>query len=151
MSGSKAFQIQTDNSEFQDPLAVPRSKGLSGVGATTRSTTRSPKGRVGKRGPRNSQRGSLNKPTRQRDRQSILGTAVPSGSASRTSSQSRIKRGIHAGDIRRPTPDRKLNLVFEQQREMINALAYSETTKPKLNAFITIIWRITPSSMRQIG
>jgi len=145
MSGSRAFQIQTGNSEFHDPVPAPGSKGPSGVGANGRSTTRSPKGRVGKRGARNNQRESNKRHTKARDRQTTLGTTVPSGRASKASSQIRIKRGPHAGDIRRPAPNRKKHLVFDQIRELINALAYSETTKPSLNAFITIIWNHDPN------
>ena len=55
----------------------------------------------------------------------------------------RITRGPYAGHPRRPAQDRQHHLVFEQQRELVNALTFAEADQSQrpLSAFLTIIWR----------
>ena len=56
----------------------------------------------------------------------------------------RITRGPYAGDVRRPKQDRQQHMVFDQQRELINALDFAESVAPRLDTFMTILWRHRP-------
>jgi hypothetical protein len=53
----------------------------------------------------------------------------------------RITRGPHRGDVKRPRPDRSQHLVYEQLRELINALTFAEVLGMCPNTFLTIIWK----------